>query len=118
EALAVAFKRVKNLARELTREPVAVLDRLTEPAEQALVQAFESRGEAVRAAAARRQYFEAFRLMSGFRGPLDRFFTEVFVMVDDEALRDQRLSIVWRLHDLMVELADISEIVPRTELGR
>ena len=37
-------------------------------------------------------------------------------MVDDAALRDQRLTLLWRLHDLMLDLADISEIVPRTRV--
>jgi hypothetical protein len=31
-------------------------------------------------------------------------------------LRRQRLTLVWRLHELLLELADISEIVPRNEL--
>lgn len=115
EALAVAFKRVKNLSRELTGEPAAVLDRLTEPAELALVDEFDRRGAAVRAAAARRDYTEAFRLAAGFRAPVDRFFTDVFVMVDDQPLREQRLTLVWRLHELMLDLADISEIVPQAE---
>ena len=115
EALAVSFKRVKNLSRELTREPLETLDRLSEPAELALLEEYASRGQAVREAAARRDYQEAFRLASGFRAAVDRFFTEVFVMVEDAALREQRLSLVWRLHDLMLDLADISEIVPRAE---
>jgi glycyl-tRNA synthetase beta chain len=118
EALAVAFKRVKNLSRELKSGPVATLDRLTEPAEIALRDDFQVRGEQVRAAAARREYYEAFRLASGFRPAVDRFFTDVFVMVDDAALRDQRLTLIWRLHELMLDLADISEIVPQLELNR
>jgi glycyl-tRNA synthetase beta chain len=118
EALAVAFKRVKNLARELKRPAVESTARLTEPAEQALLQEYTSRGAAVRAAAARRDYLEAFRLASGFLSAVDRFFTEVFVMVEDVELRDERLSLVWRLHELLLDLADISEIVPRAELGR
>jgi glycyl-tRNA synthetase beta chain len=118
EALAVAFKRVKNLSRELKGEPSPVLDLLTEPAERALVEEFETRGAAVRAAAASRDYAEAFRSASGFRAAVDRFFTEVFVMVDDVPLREQRLTLVWRLHELMLDLADISEIVPQAELNR
>jgi glycyl-tRNA synthetase beta chain len=118
EALAVAFKRVKNLARELKGGPVETLDRLTEAAEVALVEEFRARGGQVKEAAARRDYLEAFRLAAGFRPAVDRFFTDVFVMVDDAALRDQRLTLVWRLHDLMQELADISEIVPQSELAR
>jgi glycyl-tRNA synthetase beta chain len=118
EALAVAFKRVKNLSRELKSGPVETLDRLTEPAEIALRDDFASRGEQVRAAAGRRDYLEAFRLASGFRPAVDRFFTDVFVMVEDAALRDQRLTLIWKLHDLMLDLADISEIVPQLELNR
>lgn len=118
EALAVAFKRVKNLARELKNGPVEVLDRLTEPAERQLLDEFASRGEAVRAATARREYAEAFRVASGFRPAVDRFFTDVFVMVDDAQLRDQRLTLIWRLHELLLDLADISEIVPQAELNR
>lgn len=118
EALAVAFKRVKNLARELAGGPVEAHDRLTEPAEVALLEEFRRRGEQVRQAASRRAYEEAFRLAAGFRPSVDRFFTDVFVMVEEAALRDQRLTLVWRLHDLMQELADISEIVPRSEPAR
>ncbi len=118
EALAVAFKRVKNLSRELKVDPVETLDRLSEPAEIALAEEFRTRGRLVQEAAARRDYPEAFRLAAGFRPSVDRFFTDVFVMVDDVTLRDQRLTLVWRLHDLMQELADISEIVPQSELER
>jgi glycyl-tRNA synthetase beta chain len=118
EALAVAFKRVKNLSRELKPGPVETLDRLTEPAELALRDDFTVRGEQVRAAAGRRDYYGAFRLASGFLPAVDRFFTDVFVMVDDAVLRDQRLTLIWRLHELMLDLADISEIVPQLELNR
>jgi glycyl-tRNA synthetase beta chain len=118
EALAVAFKRVKNLARELKAGPADRLDRLTEPAERALLDAFQARGETIRAATARRDYVEAFRVASGFRVELDRFFTDVFVMVDDTELREQRLTLIWRLHELLQDLADISEIVPQLESGR
>jgi glycyl-tRNA synthetase beta chain len=118
EALAVAFKRVKNLAKELKGEPSPVLDLLAEPAERALAEEFDSRGAAIGAAAAKRDYAEAFRLASGFRAAVDRFFTEVFVMVDDVPLRQQRLTLVSRLHELMLDLADISEIVPQAKLNR
>ncbi|MBI4477304.1 MAG: glycine--tRNA ligase subunit beta [Acidobacteria bacterium] len=115
EALAVAFKRVKNLAKELKDGPTRTLGRLTEPAEVALIGEFEARGAQIRHALAAGDYAQAFRAASGFRPAVDRFFTDVFVMVDDAALRTQRLTLVWRLHELLLELADISEIVPRTE---
>jgi glycyl-tRNA synthetase beta subunit len=36
-------------------------------------------------------------------------------MVDDAELKAQRLSLLRRLHELLLELADISEIVPKAE---
>ena len=113
EALAVAFKRVKNLARELVGQPVDTLDRLTTPAEMALLSEYHSRGGAIRRAVAAGDYAAAFRTASGFRPVVDQFFVDVFVMVEEESLRRQRLTLVWRLHELLLELADISEVVPR-----
>jgi glycyl-tRNA synthetase beta chain len=115
EALAVAFKRVKNLAKELKREPAETFDLLREPAEQALVAEYRGRDEAIRAAIRKADYQSAFTLASGLRPAVDRFFADIFVMVDDPSLRDQRLTLVWRLHELLLGLADISEIAPRTD---
>ena len=114
EALAVAFKRVKNLARELAGGPAEPL----RPADDA-----GRGGVAVGVPRARRGHPPRGRRAattprrSGSRrvsGPVvDRFFVDVFVMVDDERCAGQRLTLVWRLHELLLELADISEIVPR-----
>jgi len=41
----------------------------------------------------------------------DRFFTDVFVMVDDQTLRTARLALMKRLEGLILQLADVSEIV-------
>lgn len=115
EALAVAFKRVKNLSRELQGPGRDTLDRLTEPAEAALLADYAQRASAVRGAVASRHYDQAFRIASGFRPVVDRFFTDIFVMVDDVELKAQRLSLLRRLHELLLELADISEVVPKAE---
>src|SRR3954465_2730472 len=60
QALAVLFKRVKNIARE--RRSSGPLDRsaITEPAERALVEELEARQPRIEAAAARRDYRAAF----------------------------------------------------------
>jgi glycyl-tRNA synthetase beta subunit len=39
-------------------------------------------------------------------------------MVEDAELRTQRLSLLRRLHELLLELADISEIVPKAEVSQ
>ena len=115
EALAVAFRRVKNLARELQGPAVEDASLLTEPAERALLAGLGERASLIRQAAGARRYEQALRIASGFRPAVDAFFTDVFVMVEDTALRTQRLSLLKRLHELLLELADISEIVPKAE---
>jgi glycyl-tRNA synthetase beta subunit len=122
--LAVAFKRVKNIARELPdasdtaagmAEP-ALANMLKEPAELAVLQELDRRGPAIDSVLEsgenlRRAFVEA----AQFGPAVDRFFTEIFVMVDDRALREARLRLMKRLEQQILRIADISEIVSETE---
>ena len=115
QALAILFKRVKNIARELKDR--APLDRsaLSEPAEQALVAELDARKPRVDNAVKAADYRQAFSDIAALRPVVDRFFTEVFVMAEDARLRQARLTLMAELRDLILQLADISEIVPQTE---
>ena len=115
QALAVLFKRVKNIAKELRGD--APLDRgaISETAERALLDELDARRPRIEAAAARSDYRGAFVEIAGLRAAVDRFFTEVFVMADDVRVRNARLKLMADLRDLILHLADISEIIPQTE---
>jgi len=115
QALAALFKRVKNIARDARQ--TGALDRaaLTEPAERALLEQLDARRPRVEAAVSRSDYRAAFGEIAGLRAAVDRFFMEVFVMADDERLRTARLNLMADLRDLILNLADISEIIPQTE---
>jgi glycyl-tRNA synthetase beta chain len=115
QALAVLFKRVKNIAKE--RKTDVPLDRsaLSEPAELALLAELDARRPAIEQASAAADYSRAFSEIAGLRPSVDRFFTDVFVMADDERVRTARLTLMTNLRDLILDLADISEIVPQTE---
>ena len=114
-ALAVLFKRVKNIAKELDGPAVVDRDALTEPAERALLEQLDSRRPRIEAAVANGDYRGALVEISGLRAAVDRFFTEVFVMVDDKRLRQARLALMADLRNLILALADISEIASHTE---
>jgi glycyl-tRNA synthetase beta chain len=123
-ALAVLFKRVKNIAKEL-KEPVAsaagptdwsaLRQMLREPAEQALLQQVDTHRSGIEQALSSGDYRRACLELSQLRPAVDRFFTEVFVMVDDVNLRTARLALMAELRDLVLRVADISEIVPQSE---
>ena len=119
--LAVVFKRVKNIAKELRPGQVQVaeakqqpLDQdLREPSERALLDEIEQRQQLIEASVTTGENFRgAFAEASKFGPAVDRFFTEVFVMVEDQRLRKARLRLMKRLEQLILQLADVSEIVP------
>ena len=124
QKLAVAFKRVKNIARELPDSVETVSDMvepsltqlLKEPAELALLQELDRRGPEIdRVLESGENLRRAFVEAAQFGPAVDRFFTEIFVMVDDRALRDARLRLMKRLEQQILKIADISEIVSETE---
>ena len=88
---------------------------ITEPAERALLDALDARRPKIQDAAQRSDYRAALSEIAGLRAAVDRFFTEVFVMADDVRVRDARLTLMADLRDLILNLADISEIIPQTE---
>lgn len=117
-ALAVAFKRAKNITKDVpyaTRStPVAAeyFDGLTEPAERALFDEIERRRPVIaRAIEQGRGFREAFAEAARFKPAVDRFFTDILVMAPEPAVRQRRLLLLCRLVDLVLGLADISEIV-------
>ena len=117
--LATAFKRVRNIARDVDAAAFAAGDSheatraaLKEPAEAALLAELESRRQTIEAAVASGTNFrEAYLEASKFEPAVARFFTEVFVMVDDPALKQARLWLMKELERLILQLGDISEIV-------
>ncbi|MEO5742727.1 MAG: glycine--tRNA ligase subunit beta, partial [Vicinamibacterales bacterium] len=124
QKLAAAFKRVKNIARELPEgeyvasekqdPPLAQL--LKEPAEIALLEELERRGPEIdRVLESGENLRRAFVEAAQFGPAVDRFFTEIFVMVDDAPLRKARLRLMKRLEQQILRIADISEIVSETE---
>ncbi len=111
--LAEAFKRVRNIARELKQPGAGDLrPALKEAAELALLDEIERREPVIQAAGRSGQDFRAaYAEAAAFEPAVARFFTEVFVMADEPALRDARLRLMKRLEGLILQLGDISEIV-------
>ncbi|MGH9175764.1 MAG: DALR anticodon-binding domain-containing protein, partial [Vicinamibacterales bacterium] len=119
--LAVLFKRVRNIATNLEPESAgsdpatADADRavLSEPAEVALLAEIQERAPAIESAVTTGQGFrQAFGEAAKLGPTVATFFDDVLVMADDARLRDARLRLMKRLETLILQLADVSEIVP------
>lgn len=113
--LATAFKRVRNIARELPDDDAGSADlarTLTEPAELALLAELDRRSAVIaQAVASGTGYREAYQEAAKFEPAVAQFFTDVFVMADDPALRQARLRLMKKLERVILQLGDISEIV-------
>jgi glycyl-tRNA synthetase beta chain len=120
--LAVLFKRVRNIAKNLSdagraaEQRGAPLSGLSVPAELALLDDIERRRPAIDGAvAAGDHYRKAFAEAAAFAPAVHRFFEDVMVMADDPAVREARLRLLWRLEALILQLADVSEMVPQSD---
>jgi glycyl-tRNA synthetase beta chain len=113
EALAVLFKRVKNITKNFDG---ALDDRLraklVEPAEASLLKEMQSRWPAIAASLGGERYGDAMRELSALGKPVDRFFTDVLVMAEDPELRKARLTLLTELRRTILNIADIAEIAP------
>jgi glycyl-tRNA synthetase beta chain len=112
--VAALLKRVKNITKGVTSSPsdrASVHGRLVEPAERALWEQVDARAAGIRDAAAKGDYREAFTGIAALQPAVAKFFDDVLVMAEDEGLRQARLALVATLRDLIMEIADLSEIV-------
>jgi glycyl-tRNA synthetase beta chain len=108
-SLALAFKRVINIAREA--EPGEVNPALFEHGEEnILLQSTKVMEEQVSRALEQRDYSEVCKALAQLRGPVDAFFEKVLVMAEDANLRRNRLALLVRISRTFLQMADFSKI--------
>ncbi|MFC1237375.1 glycine--tRNA ligase subunit beta [Vibrio sp. F74] len=110
ESLAAANKRVGNILAKFDGELSEEIDLalLKEDAEIALAENVEVMAEALEPAYATGDYQGALSKLADLREPVDTFFDSVMVMAEDEALKKNRLTLLNKLRNLFLQIADIS----------
>lgn len=112
ESLAAANKRIANILRQADYagggEPDAAL--FDDGAEQALYGALDAASRDVRPWLEERRYAEVLARLAELRQPVDAFFDDVMVMVDDEAVKRNRLALLAGLRAHFLDVADISRL--------
>ena len=112
--LAAANKRVLNIINkneDIAGKTVAP-DRalMTEAAEIALMDGLEQIAPQAEKHFSAGEFQEALLLLANIKPAVDRFFTEVMVMVEDPAVRNNRAALLQQLGTLMNRVADISKL--------
>lgn len=105
ESIAIAFKRAYNIAKDA---PEGAIDEalFDHDAERELAKAFYSMAGRIEEATESARYGQALRIVATeLRGPIDRFFEQVFVMVEDPAIRANRLRLLARIAGSLSRIA-------------
>ena len=110
ESLAAANKRITNILKKLDGQLPTNIDRslFTEDAEKQLAEQLSTASERVNPLLADSQYTQALTELSGLRDVVDKFFDDVMVMADDEALKNNRIALLNQLHGQFMQVADLS----------
>ena len=108
--LMIGFKRVYNIAKSVSEDAPVDAGLFEHDEERELHALFEAQKDVYTAHMQARRYQEAIGVLVGFKETIDRYFDKVFVMVDDERLKANRLSLLARIKDMFLKYGDFSKI--------
>jgi glycyl-tRNA synthetase beta chain len=113
--LAASFKRIRNIleksAGTLDKGQLNVQHELLwEPAERELYAAAQKIGEEATRRKKAGKYREALEVISELRPAVDQFFDKVLVMVEDQAVRKNRVTLLANLLKEFSTIADFSQL--------
>ena len=110
-ALAAANKRIANILKKQANEGSEINESLFEAqAEKQLFQQLVGLQDKVDTLFAEGEYLQGLNQLASLRPVVDQFFDDVMVMVDDQAIKDNRLALLGRLLSCFRQVADFSKI--------
>jgi glycyl-tRNA synthetase beta chain len=113
------FKRAANIAREAPEGEPKSPDSLGPPAhptEKKLFSSFAELRQTLSVARDSGDYDAALRAIAEFAPVLEQFFTDVFVMVEDASVRDNRLRMMRSIHATCSALANFNLLAKRGDV--
>jgi glycyl-tRNA synthetase beta chain len=104
-------KRIANITSG--QEAAASIDRskLESDVERRLADLVSLVREQIEEMIAEREYRRALEIFAGLAPELEMFFDEVMVMVDDEAVRRNRMALLRTVGNAVMKIADVTKIV-------
>jgi glycyl-tRNA synthetase beta chain len=115
--LAGSFKRVINIIKENSETSVQA-ELLTESAEQKLQEAYLAVSREADPLLASGEYEKGLGVILKMKEPVDTFFEEVMVMVEDERVRANRLNLLTAIAHLFLKIGDFSKMTDLQKVRR
>jgi glycyl-tRNA synthetase beta chain len=103
-------KRIGNITAGHTSTQVEA-SKLEHPTEKRLNELADLVGGQIDELIADRRYRSALESFAGMAPELETFFVDVMVMVDDESVRRNRMSLLRKVGNVVMKIADVTKIV-------
>ncbi len=111
DSVVIGFKRAMNILRGSPYGERIDSHLLKEPPEKDLYQSFLKAKERIEHYLSQRDYQSALQEMTQMKKPIDDFFDGVMVMVEEEAIRNNRLALLREIGQLFLKIADFSKLI-------
>jgi len=110
ESIVIGFKRAMNILKGAPSRRDLMPSLFSEAVEKNLYQAFLKAKGNIDQHLEKRDYHSALIEMTRMKGPIDEFFDGVMVMVEEEAIRNNRLALLDDIGKLFLRFADFSKL--------
>ena len=110
ESIVIAFKRAMNILKGAPPRAEIGPSLFSEDVEKNLFDAFLGARGRIEASLDKRDYDSALQEMIQMKKPIDDFFDGVMVMVEDEAIRNNRLALLDEIGKVFFRIADFSKL--------
>jgi glycyl-tRNA synthetase beta chain len=110
ESIVIAFKRAMNILKGSPAKKEIKPSLFAETVEKNLYQSFLRAKEKIGNYLNQRDYPSALLEMTQMKKPIDEFFDGVMVMVEDEAIRNNRLALLNDIGKVFLGIADFSKL--------
>lgn len=118
-SLVQTFSRAHNLLAKRAEETPSSYDpkRFVEPAESDLWRALLKAESQIEKRMVKQDFPGVLETLSGLRPAIDRYFSEVMVMAEDDALRKNRLGLLGAIRSRFLLVGDLSKVVVEGATG-
>jgi glycyl-tRNA synthetase beta chain len=110
KSIVIGFKRAMNILKGSSSKKEVSPSLFSEQAEKNLYQVFLKAKERIEGHLQKRDYESALLEMIQMKKPIDDFFDQVMVMVEDERIRNNRLALLDDIGQLFLRIADFSKL--------
>ncbi len=110
DSFLLALKRINNIAAPVGEFPAVDKTLFAQEEEKSLFQETEARAEKVNSLVKKHLYYDAVKVLQELTEPINRFFDKVLVMDKNEAIKQNRLSLLKTIQQLALQIADFSRL--------